>query len=303
MRLFLVKAACFLLPLAICMGLVAMLDPFGRFGGVAADPADPRFQTASVINPVLLKVLDIRAHPAVNITLGASKMGAFTPELLREVTGKEFRDLSLGGGSANEMINLFWLAARQAPLRHVIIGINVQDFNYFNDRDRVTETEATARNPLLYLVNRDVLEASWSLARTRYFGAPPPSAAPQMSRQEFWRVQVGEGAARNFAAFRFDRKAYLRFGEIAGYCRAHGVSLVFMILPSHEDIHRRIRELGAEKAWRDLPGQVAALGEVHNYDVDGDLTGNAGNFSDPFHFTHEVARRLLEDAWGAHPRG
>lgn len=282
--------------------MVAMLDPFGRFAGPGRLDED-RVEVASVINPVLLKVIDIRARPAANITLGASKMGAFSPQLLREVTGEEFRDLSLGGGSANEMANLFWLAARQAPLRHVIIGVNVQDFNYFNDRDRVVETEATVRNPLLYLVNRDVLEASWSLARMRFFGAPPPSAAPQMSKEAFWRVQIGEGAARNFASFRFDRGAYLRFAEIARYCRAHGVSLIFMILPSHADVHRRLVELGAGKAWHELPGQLAALGEVHDYDVDDALTENADNFTDPFHFTHEAARGLLQDAWGARPRG
>src|SRR5208337_975000 len=115
-------------------------------------------------------------------------------------------DLSLGGGSANEVVNLFWLAAKQIQLENVLVGLNVQDLNYLNDRDRVKGAEATADNPLLYLINRDVLSAAWSLLLVKYLGSAPPSAAPMMSKDEFWRSQVGEGAARNFLNYQFDER-------------------------------------------------------------------------------------------------
>jgi len=301
MRVFLLKASLFALPIAIYAALMAMIDPFERFGVGGFSPAPTKLNIATVVNPVLWKVIEIERSRAENITLGASKMAAFTPELLRLVTGYEFEDLSLGGGSANEMINLFWLAAKRTRIRHVLIGLNVQDFNYFNDRDRVAGAEATAENPLLYLVNRDVLSAAWDLVRMKYFGAPPPTAAPQMSKEEFWRLQVEEGADRNFSSYRFDERAYERLREVASYCSQNGVDLIFIILPSHADIHRRIRELGAQAPWMQMPARIADLGDTHDYDLDNPTTRDRGNFTDPFHFNHEVARRLIENAWSTHP--
>jgi hypothetical protein len=301
-RVFLSKAALFLLPLIIFTALMAVIDPFERFNVWTFAPVATKKKIAMVVNPVLWKVIEIERNPAPDITLGASKMAALTPDMLRDVTGYRFRDLSLGGGSANEMINLFWLSAKNAPLQHVIVGINVQDFNYFNDRDRVTGAIATADNPLMYLINRDTLAAAWDLVRMKFFGAPAPSTAPQMSKEAFWRLQVGEGAERNFLNYRFDEGAFERFGEVALYCRQHGVDLMFIILPSHADIHQRIRQLGATVPWMQMPAKIALLGETHDYDVDNATTMDQGNFSDPFHFSHEVARRLVEDAWNSRPR-
>jgi hypothetical protein len=167
----------------------------------------------------------------------------------------------------------------------------------------VTGAQATAVNPLLYLINRDALSAAWNLVLMKYLDAPAPSAAPRMSREEFWRSQVAEGAERNFSNYRFDERAYDRLSEVALYCRQHGVSLIFIILPSHVDIHRRIRELGALEPWIQMPARIALLGETHDYDVDDATTMDRANFTDPFHFNDEVARRLIENAWRTRPRG
>ncbi len=300
MRRFLLKAGVFSVPFLLYLAAIYAIDPFERFQHFEFEPAAVKRQVATVVNEVLWKVIEARRAATPNVTLGSSKMGHLTPAMLKEVTGKEFEDLSLGGGSANEMANLFWLVAKSRPLHGVLLGLNVQDFNYFNDRDRVIAAEATAANPLLYLFNRDVLSAAWALVMIRYRHAPPPSNGPNMSREEFWRSQMTAGVERNFANFRFDTAALGRFAAIAKYCKANGIELVLIVLPSHAGIHARLSEFGAEQSWHQLPGMLSAIAETYDFDADGPLTRDAANFNDPFHFNDEVARQIAEHVWQAH---
>jgi hypothetical protein len=299
---FLLKGSVFIAPFLLYLAAIYAIDPFERFQRFEFVPAAVKRQVAMVINEVLWKVVEARRAATPNITLGSSKMGGLTPELLKDVTGKEFEDLSLGGGSANEMANLFWLAAKTRPLRLVLLGLNIQDFNYFNNRDRVIAAEATAENPLLYLSNRDVMSAAWSLVMVKYRLAPPPSKEPNVSRAEFWRSQMTAGVERDFVNFRFDAAALARFAAIAKYCKANGIELTLIVLPNHAAIHARLGEFGAEQSWQKLPAILSRIAETYDFDADGPLTQEAANFTDPFHFDHEVARQIAEHIWQAHLR-
>jgi hypothetical protein len=302
MKRLLLKSCVFISPFLLYLAVIYAIDPFERFQRFEFAPAALKRQVATGINEVLWKVVEARRATSLNITVGSSKMGRLTPEMLKEVTGKEFEDLSLGGGSANEMANFFWLAVKTRPLRQVLLGLNVQDFNSFNNRDRVIAAEATAENPLLYLFNRDVLSAAWSLLTIKFRHAAPPSNAPNESREDFWRSQMTAGVERNFANFRFDGAALARFEAIASYCKANGIKLVVIILPSHSGIHAQLSAFGAEQSWRELPAMLSAIAETYDFDSDGALTQDAANFNDPFHFNDGVARQIAEHVWQGHLR-
>ncbi len=114
------------------------------------------------------------------------------------------------------------------------------------------------------------------------------------SRAKLERVVFGIGI-ENFNEY-IDRDsvkgAYGELAEISAYCRERGIELTFVILPSHADVHERLRQLGVEEEWKSLPLRLGQLGKTHDFDVDDELTASRDNFTDPFHFGPDAARRL-----------
>ncbi|WP_437481439.1 hypothetical protein WME75_37655 [Sorangium sp. So ce1014] len=292
MKRFILKASLLLLPFALYALCIVVIDPFERFGVGRFMPVHDKSKVAIAFNSLLWKVIEFNRAPHPNITLGASKMNLLTPDLLKEASAVDYHNLSVGGGSALEFIHLFWFAASRAKLERVVFGIGIENFNEYINRDSVKGAEATASNPLLYVINRDVASAAKHLVLMKYFGAAPPSTAPPMRKDEFWEVQLDEATTRIFAKYRFNEGAYGELAEISAYCRERGIELTFAILPSHADVHERLRQLGVEEEWKSLPLRLGQLGKTHDFDVDDELTASRDNFTDPFHFGPDAARRL-----------
>jgi hypothetical protein len=283
-------------PLLLYMVAILIADPFGRFGR-SLFPAASRVTVCETINEHLWRVIELQHGVNENMLFGGSKMGLLRPEMMKRVTGADYQNASVGGASVTEMVNLFWLATKHGHLRQVAFGVNVETINRYVQRDRITSSEVTARNPLLYLTNRDVLSASLNLFSATYLGGKLASSAPPMNEEEFWHYQLTEWVQRVFGTYAFDEEAYARLQEISRYCAANGIGFKMLILPSHTDVHRRLRELGLEAEWHKASARLAQLGESYDFDVDDEMTQKRENFRDPFHFRPPVAEAIIARAW------
>ena len=298
-RRFLIKAALFGAPLIAFLAVMMVTDPFGRFGRSRVFPEAARETAASAINEQLWRVIQVEHGVGENVLVGGSKMGLLKADAIKRLTGRDYQNLSMGGASVTEMVNLFWIAAHKSKLRDVVFGVNIETINRYVQRDRVTAAETTAHNPLLYLSNRDVLSAMVNLTSATFLGGQLASNAPPMNREQFWRFQLTDWVSRVFSSYAFDEVAYGRLQEVSRYCAANGIHLKILILPSHADVHRRLRELGLEAAWHEASARFSQLGgETYDFDVDDAITANRENFRDPFHFMPAVADQLIRKAWG-----
>jgi hypothetical protein len=292
MRRFFRNAILFGLPFIVYALFIVLIDPFRRFELGDAIPNRSRATVAPVVDNALWKVGMIERTRGENILVGGSKLALLTAPMIKQFTDIEYQDLSVGGASANDIIDLFWHAAQKASLKRVVISINVETFNRRTNRDSVSGAVMTWKNPLLYLSNRGVMLASANLFRGTYLGGKLMTAVPPMSKDEFWREQMGYGATRNFFEFEFDETAFLKMGGIARYCQEHAIELKFLILPNHADVHERMRAFGVEPEWRRFPSRVVALGETYDFDGDDDITRDRDEFLDPFHFGPSIARTI-----------
>jgi hypothetical protein len=299
---FSARAALLSLPLVLYAGAIVAIDPFDRFGVSHVVPAAAKEQVASTLNEALWQVIRFDRPIGENILIGGSKMARINAAIVQRVTGLSYENLSIGGAPLIEMVEMFWYAQKRAHLKRVAFGLSLETLNRFNQRNRVAAAITTAKNPLLYLTNRDVLASARNLVAATFLGGSLATGKPDVSAEEFWRTEVRDWAQRQFGMFAFDEGAFARFEEVARYCKAHGIELKILILPSHADIHAKIRAMGLEDEWRRAAVRFAAVADTYDFDVDDEVTAKRQSFTDPVHCTPEVAEQIVRRAWAPSPR-
>jgi hypothetical protein len=220
-------------------------------------------------------------------------------QVLDAVTGQKYSNLAYGGGTLRESVSTFWFASREVKLEKVFFGISFMQYNPY-PRDRVIQAEEIARNPALYFLNSDVLEATaYDIADAVLHKRT--NLSPQVSKDVFWVSQL------QYLTTRYKRTASPQnlsddLRKIVEYCRARNISIIFVIPPQHMDAQRRIGDLGVENDYQQFKSDLVSMAPVYDCDINSDLTRDKSNYVDPFHLTESAAARFAEDVGSGKPK-
>ena len=291
------RLALFALPIAVLVFVpVYLIDPYSAFGPHSIVSASIRDNYRTRVNSVLFKVNSYALDPSPDIILGDSQLAQLPEDVIDRAAGRRISNMAYYGASLTEAMQTFWLAAASTHLRKVYFG---GDFHLItmspleNAQDRVTSSKRLLADKSQYFIDHDVLEATWAAARAQFFGLET-DYAPQMSREEFWKLQLNTVVKSNA---QMDPLVVADLRAIVDYCRTHGIQFVFVLPPQHSDVRRRIEQVGLHDAYESVMSQLQALAEVWDCDVDSEITTDQGQFTDPFHLTKEAAVRVAEDIW------
>lgn len=298
LRHFAKKVGFFLLPFAVYACAIVVIDPYNYFGVSRAVSNDLKKDISFKLNYAMWAMLDYRRDPTANILLGDSRMLGLHAEDIRAVSGHDFRNLAYGGGSLREAIATFKFAEELVDLKRVKIGLDINTYNGSDSKNRVSEVEAALGNPLLYVTNNNVMRASWMLVGAAVTGRPARIGVPAGDREEFWRKQLDVTARLYLANYRDPSTYRAQLGEIAELCRAKGIELQFIIFPSHQDLMDKIEQYDLVEANRVMREDLASWGQVYDFAWTNPLTTDKASFTDPFHFTRDVAREIVRSVWG-----
>ncbi len=308
MRKVVVKAFFLLLPIAILASVVVFVDPFEYFNWFHAVSAEQKLKTSAKLNYTLWKLIHYRREPEPNILLGDSRMNHLSVQSIEELTGKRYANLAYGSGTLDEVCATFWEAASVSRLERVYIGLNLNLYNAYNSRDRVSASRAVIADPLAYLINRDVLkatllliEADW-LSRRGHADKVQDLERPAMTVSEFWDYQLNVTTSRYYSNYARPVQRYEELCRISRYCAEHGIELTFLILPTHEDLRSKVRSFGLEEAEARFRSDLRELGTVYDFDYSNNMTDRRDNFKDPYHLTDAMASELVREIWGPEAR-
>ena len=243
MAAFLARTALFAVPVLIYMLIVVIADPFRLFEVSTVFSAELKNQTARPINPCLWKLIYFDKHPSENVLLGDSRMENLLEAPVETRTGKHYANLAYGGATLNEIIDTFWFAANRAPLKNVVIGMNLNVFNGYSIYRRTEAAESFMTNRLLYFTNRNVAQAVYHTYRSSLTGAAPDLERISAAQDEFWDSIT---AVQDLEYSRWAEPVAYRVQllKIVEWCRSRGVSLTFVVFPSHQDIQAVISKHG-----------------------------------------------------------
>lgn len=270
--------------------LNVVVDPFGRHLRFA--PGLPRDKVASVVDYQIHKILAYRRDPKPVIVLGDSRAELLRDEYFAEAGRPDVFNFACGGGTLPEAIDTFWLADAETTLRQVVIGLPFSLYNEDNRMNRLPTARQVSRDVLSYYLSPLVTKASLLVLATAATGRTFVDQLPPLSREEFWRHQLGPGAELHCRRWSRPLVLQSRLEELADRCRERGIDLVFLLPPAHADYRALLDEHGLGPEYARYKRELARLGRVLDYDVPGPLTDDAANFDDPRHFTPAVAREL-----------
>jgi hypothetical protein len=270
--------------------LNVVVDPFGRHLRFA--PNLPREKVASVVDYQIHKILAFRRDPKPVIVLGDSRAELLRDEYFAEAGRPDVFNFACGGGTLPEAIDTFWLADAETTLRQVVIGLPFSLYNEDNRMNRLPTARQVSRSLLSYYLSPLVTKASVLVLATAATGRTFVDQLPPMSREEFWRHQLGPGAELHCRRWSRPQVLLRRLEELAAACHEKDIELLFLLPPTHAEYRALLGPAGLEAEYAAYKDQLARLGRVLDYDVPGPLTADAANFDDPRHFTPRVARDL-----------
>jgi hypothetical protein len=290
-----IRLCVFLAPvlLVVCVP-VYLIDPYGLFAKRSIVIDSVRLENAARVNQLLQSIISFARNPRPNILLGDSQMAVFRADEIEAVAHRPYSNLSYGGGTLAESIATFWYAARTVRLQSVYFGMSFYSFTD-NSRNRVSLAEHIVRTPLAYFSSGDVLEATWDDVAALFFHRVV-NYQPTVDVATFWQQQLRE-LVRRKSSYSASENTLGDLRAIVRYCREHGIKVVFIIPPEHEDVRRGIRELGMNVRYADFKTAVSELGQSYDCDIANELTRDATNFQDPFHMTHVAATLMTKSIW------
>lgn len=298
MKKFIIKSIIFPIPFLIVICTTAITDPFNYFNYSSSSSINLKKDISSRINYTLWKVISFKKKIYQNIILGDSRMNQFDENTINEVSGENYFNFSYGGGSLSEICKTFWFASENIKLKNVYIGLSFNLYTMSNTRERVSSSISLLENPILYIINRDALKATYKILVSKFIGKKVNIETPPMTEEEFWDYQLNVSPRRYYNNYTYPEPLYQELVKIQKYCRDNKINLTIIIPPTHISLQEKIKEFNLTEEYAKFLSDIKGIGTVYNFDYPNELTTNRYNFKDPYHLTKEASNLVVQEIWG-----
>ena len=271
------------------------VDPFNYFKVSTMIPDTVKKTQVYPINTLMYSAIEFVHDPTPNVIIGDSRSERFSTDYLSERTGKPFKNLSAKGGKLNEIADMFWLVNEHVKLENVYIVLNFNIYNGYAYADHVKGLKCLISNPLLYLFDRAVAEASFLVLKNSMSSAQSTTEIQNMSKEAFWTWTVNTRAAQQYGKWKYPDDGYSRLRKISAYCKNKGIKLSFIIVPLNSEYQQKVTEFKLDGAQSRFNRDIGKLALTYDYDYSSDLSRNKDNFGDPLHITMKVGNDIIDE--------
>jgi tRNA(Ile)-lysidine synthase TilS/MesJ len=248
---------------------------------------------------MLWKVNDFKRQPCPNIILGDSRTTSLDTALIAGLTGERYYNLAVQGCSIEEMYELFWFANDLTRLKKVYITISLQNYSETYQRNLFAKVLKIYNFPLLMFTERFIIGIAWqNLLKWADDGSVP---SPKTDRRTVDEKRMND----HIKVIRAKLKKYTysetyreKMEEIAAYCKANGIELVFINFPSYATYRELVRETGMEEAERRFLADFTRLAPVYDFNYLNEISLNRENYKDLHHMRREVYDEMCREIWG-----
>lgn len=296
MRKLLKGIALALLPVAAYFALFIAFEPNNYFGLKAkADGTD-----------IMATLRQYQESPTPRIILGDSRTAKFDPALLQELTGNEWANLSYGGASLEEQLDILeWALATQPDMEEVLFMASFYPFNKSYNHNR--SVVAASQNPLQYITNLGYninmltnLLAHLSPGQTvgaegetedpanyQYVDYTSPLTGETVSMRDTMARHLGELTPKT-EGWALNTEQLARLLEIIYECRERGIGFTVVLPPaSPEVLDYLVKPLHIEEGMQPALAALEATGApVLDYEF-GENGLADDQFYDGFHLDME----------------
>lgn len=284
------KLALVMLPVVIYFAIFIYFEPYNYFG---------LKHNEYVSDSAIVRVRNFLANPADVIILGDSRMAHFDIDLVESIVGEDVGQLAFGGASINESMDLLEYALKTNPDIHTIyFGASFYTLNRNYYKDRMSQIETIATNPLAYMLNFNynmemLNEIRWFIlgeenvhkrdegiwTEEDYLNEDGTPRKYRKNLQEF-----AENLYNVCYGYEYDQGDVDRYLELAQQCKDRGITL-YTVLPPLDDsmIDIVVHPLGLEQYIEKFIGQVEDYTTLLNFEYNETNIFTQDEFYDGLH--------------------
>ena len=144
MKNILKKLALLAIPVLVWLAVFIAFEPNNYFG----------LKSSAGSSQPVARVRAYQQDPGTNLILGDSRLAHFDMELVDGLSGQTWQNLSFGGASLKETLDLAdYVLASGHPVDRLLVGLSFYTLNEGYNTDRFAQLEETLENPLAYCLN------------------------------------------------------------------------------------------------------------------------------------------------------
>ena len=284
------KLALIALPVIIYFGLFVFFEPYNYFGLKHSEYVE---------DSAIVRVREFLSDPGNVIIVGDSRMAHCDMDLVNGLVGEKVSQLSFGGASLNESMDLLEYAIEKNPdIKTVYFGVSFYTLNESYYKDRMSQIQTIATNPLAYMLNfnynlemlneipyflrgeknvalRD--EGHWE--ESDYYNEDGTPRKYRKNLEEYARTIYD--VCRNYT---YDERDVARYIKLAKMCREKGITLITVLPPMDDSLKELVvDELGIGPYINEFIDDVSPYTTVLNYEYNETNIFTEDQFYDGFH--------------------
>ena len=236
------KLALALLPVAAWLCFFIAFEPNDYFG----------LRGEGSLNAPVSRIRAYENDMTDNVILGDSRMAHFDMELVEEVSGEAWSNVSYGGASLDENIDEFYYLYELNPdIQNVVFGVSFYTLNNnYRTVNRMATVKTQLENPAAYLFNLEYnINALTVFKDEVLLGLPDVEETAEHTPDEYvdengealpFRSDLIDYAENSLAPvcenYAVNEAALERLLELAAFCEEHGVNFTVVFPPMDESV-------------------------------------------------------------------
>lgn len=285
------KLALALLPVAAWLCFFIAFEPNDYFG----------LRGEGSLNAPVSRIRAYENDMTNNVILGDSRMAHFDMELVEEVSGKAWSNVSYGGASLDESIDEFYYLYELNPdIQNVVFGVSFYTLNNnYRTVNRMATVKTQLENPAAYLFNLEYnINALTVFKDEVLLGLPDVEETAEHTPDEYvdenggalpFRSDLIDYAENSLAPvcenYAVNEAALERLLELAAFCEEHGVNFTVVFPPMDESVRVLVAQPnGIDDTMADVLARLADAGvRVLDYEWENDPGYPDTAYYDGFH--------------------
>lgn len=236
------KLALALLPVAAWLCFFIAFEPNDYFG----------LRGEGSLNAPVSRIRAYENDMTDNVILGDSRMAHFDMELVEEVSGEAWSNVSYGGASLDESIDEFYYLYELNPdIQNVVFGVSFYTLNNnYRTVNRMATVKTQLENPAAYLFNLEYnINALTVFKDEVLLGLPDVEETAEHTPDEYvdenggalpFRSDLIDYAENSLAPvcenYAVNEAALERLLKLAAFCEEHGVNFTVVFPPMDESV-------------------------------------------------------------------
>ncbi len=285
------KLALALLPVAAWLCFFIAFEPNDYFG----------LRGEGSLNAPVSRIRAYENDMTDNVILGDSRMAHFDMELVEEVSGEAWSNVSYGGASLDESIDEFYYLYELNPdIQNVVFGVSFYTLNNnYRTVNRMATVKTQLENPAAYLFNLEYnINALTVFKDEVLLGLPDVEETAEHTPDEYvdengealpFRSDLIDYAENSLAPvcenYAVNEAALERLLDLAAFCEEHGVNFTVVFPPMDESVRVLVAQPnGIDDTMADVLARLADAGvRVLDYEWENDPGYPDTAYYDGFH--------------------